>query len=39
MKLAKWCTFGPNCEEHKQNFDKQKKYIREKISENVKLEF
>jgi len=25
VKLAKWCMFLPNCEEHKQNFKKTKK--------------
>jgi len=39
VKLAKWCMFLPNCEEHKQNFKKQRKYIRENISRNFKFEF
>jgi len=39
MKLVKWCTFWTNCEEHKHNFKKKKKYIRENISRNVKFGF
>jgi len=25
MKFAKWCMFLPNCEDHKLNFEKQRK--------------
>jgi len=38
-KFAKWCMFLPNWEEHKLNFEKQRKDIREKISRNVKFRF
>jgi len=39
MKFAKWYMFLPNCEEHKLNFEKQRKYIRENIPRNVKFRF
>jgi len=27
VKLAKWCMFLPNCEEHKQNFKKKESIL------------